>query len=186
MPEVFYASELIAQLALLAGLPTRPVVLIDGASGSGKSTLGSDLAEAMAAQLIHLEDLYPGWDGLEAASSQLFDEVLSSPTPRWRGWDWERNVHTHWRSVDPTPPLVVEGSGALSRCNRELATFGIWVELDEPTRKRRALDRDGDRYAPHWDRWAAQEEAFAQRERPADLADVTVDVRAGTLRKRTA
>jgi hypothetical protein len=48
------------------------------------------------------------------------------------------------------------------------------VELDEATRKRRALARDGEAYAPYWDRWAAQEAAFIAREHPQALADRVV------------
>ena len=186
MPDAYFATGVVARLALRASADSRPVVLIDGASGSGKSSLGGQLAAMLGAQLLHLEDMYPGWDGLEAASSELYREVLSSPSPRWRGWDWPRGVHTHWRSLDATQPLVVEGSGALSRQNRLLATFGIWLELDEATRKRRALDRDGDRYAPHWERWALQEREFLRRERPVELADAIVDVASGDLRMSTA
>jgi hypothetical protein len=80
---------------------------------------------------------------------------------------------------------VVEGSGALSARNRAVATFGIWIELDEATRKSRALDRDGDRYAPHWDRWAQQEREFALREHPSELADVIVRGDTGELRVRS-
>ena len=181
-----FSTELVDRLATLAGSPKRPVVLIDGGSGSGKSTLAAALSTRLNAQLVHLEDLYPGWEGLEAASSQLFEEILSSPSPRWRGWDWQRDVVTRWRSLDAELPLVIEGSGALSRRNRERATFGIWLELAEETRKERALRRDGDRYAPHWDGWASQERTFADRERPAELADVVVDVHTGTLRIRSA
>ena len=70
-----------------------------------------------------------------------------------------------------TRPLIIEGCGALSRANRALADVGIWVELDEATRKRRALARDGEAYAPYWDRWAAQEVAFIAREHPQSLAE---------------
>ena len=69
---------------------------------------------------------------------------------------------------------MIEGCGALSRANRALASFGIWVELDDESRKRRALARSGDDYAPHWDRWAAQEGAFIAREQPRGLADVVI------------
>jgi anthranilate synthase component 1/para-aminobenzoate synthetase len=41
-------------------------------------------------------------------------------------------------------------------------------------RKKRALDRDGAAYAPHWDRWAAQEDAMLARERTPDRADITL------------
>jgi len=151
----------------------RPVVLIDGGSGSGKTTLAPHLAAALGAELVHLDDFYPGWDGLEAGSRHVLDFVLSA-TPRWQRWDWVADAPAEWHDLDPTLPLVVEGSGSLSRANRALATFGIWVELDAVTRKHRALARDGDAYAPHWDRWAAQEAAFAARERPRELADHVV------------
>ncbi len=186
MPEPFVSPEMIERLARRAGSAARPVVLIDGGSGAGKSTLGTALASALGAELIRLEDLYPGWDGLQAASDQLFSEVLTSPTPRWQGWDWERSEVTHWRTVDPTLPLVIEGSGALSQRNRAAATLGIWVELDAVVRKARALARDGDRYAPHWERWAAQEREFALRERPAELADVIVHGDTGEIDVRSA
>ena len=44
------------------------VVLIDGRSGSGKTSLAADVAESLGAAVLHLEDLYPGWDGLGAGS----------------------------------------------------------------------------------------------------------------------
>ena len=100
--------------------------------------------------------------------------VLGSSAPRWRRWDWARDEPGNWQAVTSGSPLVVEGSGVLSRANRSFATFAVWVELDDVERRRRALDRDGDLYAPHWDRWAAQEVAFVAREHPAELADVVV------------
>jgi hypothetical protein len=48
------------------------------------------------------------------------------------------------------------------------------VELDDARRKARALARDGAAYERHWERWAAQEDAFLQREDPRALADVIV------------
>jgi uridine kinase len=181
-----FGPELVARIAELAGAADRPIVLIDGGSGSGKSTLAGALAVLLGAELVHLEDFYPGWDGLDAASTQLFEEILTSPTPRWLGWDWDLNRPTDWHPVSRTLPIVIEGSGALSQRNREAATFGIWVELDEPTRRQRALRRDGQRYAPHWNRWAVQERAFAERERPAEMADVTVLAHTGELRESPA
>ena len=40
------------------------VIAIDGPAGSGKTTLGDALAERGAA-VLHLDDLYDGWSGLE-------------------------------------------------------------------------------------------------------------------------
>ncbi len=153
-------------------LAERPVVLVDGGSGSGKTTLAAALAPALSAQLVRLDDIYRGWDGLEGGSLHIECEVLSLSHPRWQRFDWELEEPAEWHDLDAGRSLVIEGSGCLSRANRARASFAIWVELDEPTRKSRALQRDGDSYAPHWDRWARQEKAFAERENPRGLADL--------------
>jgi uridine kinase len=155
-------------------LAARPIVLIDGGSGSGKTTIAPGIAQAIDAQLVRLDDLYPGWDGLAAGSRLVHDLVLSNQ-PRWQRWDWSADAPAEWHHLDPARALVIEGSGALSRANRRRATFGIWVELDAGTRKLRALERDGDAYAPHWDDWAAQEARFAETEHPRQLADLVID-----------
>lgn len=181
-PDSVPRSEVVADVIERArASAVRPIVLIDGGSGAGKTELARAVVRGWGAPitLVRLEDIYPGWDGLEAASAQLHDEVLApllagTGVPRWRRWDWTRDAPAEWHQIDPELPLVVEGSGSLSRANRGLATLGVWIELDAVTRKRRALDRDGDAYRPFWDRWAAQEAAFAHRERPAELAELVI------------
>ena len=150
-------------------------ILIDGRSGSGKTELAALIAARWPdVQLVRLDDVYPGWDGLEAASRHVAESVLGAQ-PRWRRWDWAADAPAEWHDLHPNRPIVVEGCGALSRANRRLANLGVWVELDDVRRKERALARDGALYEPHWDRWAAQEDAFLQRERSPELADVAVD-----------
>jgi hypothetical protein len=160
------------ELVARASAASRPVVIIDGGSGAGKTSLGIRLAPALDAQLVSLDDIYPGWDGLEAGSAAVVADVLRAQGPGWRAWDWPADHAGEWHPLDPLRPLVVEGCGALSRASRARATLGVWVELDAAERKRRALDRDGDAYAPHWERWARQEAAFWAREHPERLADL--------------
>jgi uridine kinase len=150
-------------------------ILIDGRSGSGKTELAALLfARWPEMQLVRLDDVYPGWDGLEAGSRHVAESVLAA-RPRWRRWDWAADALAEWHDLDPHRPIVVEGCGALSRANRRRADLGVWVELDDVRRKERALSRDGALYEPHWDRWAAQEERFLHREHSRELADVVVD-----------
>lgn len=165
------------------------MLLIDGRSGSGKTTIGRAVAARWAlgqtAQLVRLDDIYPGWDGLEAASRHLVEHVLwprSAGRPAsWQRWNWERRAPATWHPVDPARPLVVEGCGSLSAEALSLAALGVWIELDAAERRRRALARDGDLFAPHWERWALQEREFAEWEDPRSLADLEIDGRlAGT------
>ncbi|HEX7835187.1 MAG TPA: hypothetical protein VF479_06930 [Pseudolysinimonas sp.] len=167
-------SESIASLAAVAAASgTRPVVLIDGRSGAGKTTLAERLAPLLGAQLVSLDDLYPGWGGLEAGSAAVRETVLRDVDPGWTRWDWASGEPAEWHPVDPAAPIVIEGCGALSRANRAIATFGIWIEVGAAERRRRALEREPG-FAPHWAEWARQEREFAAREHPKSLADQVV------------
>jgi uridine kinase len=153
-------------------------VLIDGRSGSGKTELARALVEEWpVAQLLRLDDFYPGWHGL-AAGSRAVPGILTGL--RWQAWDWAADRPGAWHQLDPERPVVVEGVGAVSRASRALADLAVWVELDDDTRKHRALERDGDAFAPHWDAWAAQELEFIGREHPREFADLLVDGREAT------
>jgi uridine kinase len=169
------------------------VILIDGPSGSGKTELALRMRAGWAGEvrptLLHLDDVYPGWDGLEAASVQITEHVLlplreqwmgrdriggEHRAPRWQRYDWVAERAVEWHEIDPALPLIVEGCGALSRRNARLADIRIWVEADDAVRKDRALARDGDPYAREWDRWEAQWQAFIRRENPRALATLVV------------
>ncbi len=172
-------AKRIRAAAAAQGAP-RVVLLIDGYSGSGKSTLANQLALVLQAQQVNLDAFYPGWGGLEVGSAMVRG-VLDPVNPGYRRWDWKRNEPSAWQKVNAKRDLIIEGSGCLSRANRDLATFGIWIRLDPAERKRRAMARDGSSFDDHWDRWAVQEQAFFLRERPDVVADVILDARTDEL-----
>jgi uridine kinase len=158
------------------------VLLVDGPSGSGKTDLTATIVArwtgADVPQVVHLDDVYPGWGGLRAASEQITTELLrpwrEGGSPRWRRWDWEASAPAEWHGLDPSRPLLVEGCGALSRANAALADLTIWVETDDVERRRRALARDGEVYERHWDEWEGQWREFVSRESPRSLATLIV------------
>ncbi|HWM33398.1 MAG TPA: ATP-binding protein [Pseudolysinimonas sp.] len=155
---------------------TRTVVLIDGRSGAGKTSLARVIAPAIGAHLVSLDDLYPGWQGLQAASRMVHEQLLRREEPGWRRWDWGSGRQAEWHPVDPDAPIVIEGCGAISRASRALADVAIWVEAPDAVRRQRALDREPG-FAAHWESWAEQERAHADRENPRALADVIVESR---------
>lgn len=173
------AGEALRAVRALAAARTTWTVLVDGRAGAGKSTLARALAAASGATLVRLDDVYPGWDGLEAGAEAVRRSLL---VPRatgrggtWRRWDWTADRPAEQHAVPATGGLICEGCGVLTRRSAPLASLRIRVELDAERRKARALRRDGELFAPHWDRWAAQEDAVIRAESPAALADLVVD-----------
>lgn len=168
-------AELVRQLTA-TGATT---VLLDGRSGSGKSTLADHLQQSWeSSAVVRLDDIYPGWDGLawtvDHIRSELLEPRAADCPGRWRRWDWSASAPAGWHVVEPHRRLIVEGVGALTPANRELADLGIWFDAPDALRKQRALARDGDTYRPHWDRWAAQEDDFIARYAPRRAADYVV------------
>ncbi|UOR02654.1 hypothetical protein MUN77_04915 [Leucobacter allii] len=233
------------------------VVILDGRSGSGKTSLAARIAERFRADgrpaaVLHVEDLYPGWDGL-AAGSRAVPEALAMGV--YRRYDWEARAFAERVPVPAGVPLIIEGCGALTAANlaaavarvragsservgadaaervgagaaeqvradaaeraragaaarrsadgaapgRSAAGTGervaamraageiaggsgaarqrvraVWLDCPEALRRERALARDGDVFAPHWERWAAQEAAFFAAHEPWALADEVI------------
>lgn len=170
--------------AVTAAGSAAPVVLIDGPSGAGKSSL-ADLLVAhwrgdVGARIVRMDDLYPGWDGLDAASAALHTDLLeplaTSGTGRWRRWDWSRQRPAEWNEVAGPAPLVVEGCGTLAAANVRRAHLALWLDADDALRKERALERDGATFASHWDQWQSEFERYLAREKPRANADLVLDV----------
>ena len=173
--ELAALAQEVRQLESRAGATT--VVVIDGASGSGKSTFATRLAAATGAGLLRLEDMYPGWDGLDEGAQRLVDDVLE-PLSRGeqatiRRWDWLAMRELDREPLVTEPLLIVEGVGAGSRAAAPFISLLIWLEAETEERYARAIARDGELYLGHWDRWAAQEQVTFAREATRDRADRT-------------
>ena len=134
-----------------------PVVTIDGYSGSGKSTLAAALASLLPGwQVLHLDDWYPGWDGLAAGTDiarRIAADLRGGRASSYEAWDWEADETGATIRV-PLAPTIIEGCGAIEA----EADLAIWIaDPGEDERRSRALARDGQTYAPHWRRWADQD-----------------------------
>jgi uridine kinase len=159
-------------------------VVIDGPSGAGKSTVADILLalwpvmpgrSEQDVQLVRLDDIYPGWDGLEAAATvveNILGERLRGRASAWQRFDWGSGERTTWHDVTPHQPLIIEGCGSLSQTAQDAAEIRVWVSVAEEIRKDRALSRGGEDFESHWDVWDQQFERRIRRENPARFANM--------------
>lgn len=152
----------------------RRVIALDGPSGSGKTVLATELAAFLRARgaavtVIAMDDLYPGWHGLEAGVTRVVEGVLipfadGASEVTLRCWDWAHDTEGEWQQVPVTDLLIVEGVGCGARACAPYLDLLAWVDGPEPVRRARALARDGEGYAPYWAMWAEQERRHFRRE----------------------
>ncbi|MGG5257310.1 hypothetical protein [Phycicoccus avicenniae] len=175
-------------LAALRDAPARcggvKVLAVDGPSGSGKTTLAKGVVDALGCPVVHMDELFPGWDGLADAVPLLVNQVLiplsRGRAARYRLWDWETDTWGGSRDVAHAPLLVVEGCASSVGAAGGYAALRVWVEAGRAERMRRGLARDGETFRPHWERWAAQERALFTADRTRERADVVLSTGDGS------
>lgn len=180
------------QVVSLVDKTPTPIILIDGRAASGKSSLAAALKNALfkeleqAPRLIHMDDLYPGWEGLQLGSFYLNQQILqplsAGKTAHWQIFDWECQERGNsaepgngWREFSGGAPLIVEGCGSLSRLASELAHYRVWIETEQTERHKRWIARDGEKFNNYWHIWAAQEDEFYQQHNSKQLADLVIE-----------
>ena len=172
-----------------SGTPT-PIILVDGRTGSGKTTFAAALQNRLfqkgesAPRVIHMDDLYEGWDGLQAGVDYLIRQILSPLGRRegasWQEYDWAAGERSGtWREFRGGTPLIIEGVGSLSRVAAEQADVAIWLEADQEVRRARLNDRQGpgDRDGSWFAMWSAQEADFYAREKSDEIADQVIETK---------
>jgi uridine kinase len=183
-----HAQAVAARILELEEQKTTPIIAIDGRAASGKTTLAKLIGEAYFAvnqstlRIVHMDDLYPGWEGLRAGSAYLHSQILlplrAGKNANWQIWDWSTSQRgssaepgNGWRQFGPGVPLVIEGCGSISRLTRDLIDLAIWLEAPVEIRKSRWMQREGAESGHYWGLWQAQEDEFYQAEQSASLAD---------------
>jgi energy-coupling factor transporter ATP-binding protein EcfA2 len=162
------------------------LICIDGPAGSGKTTLAAEVAGLSAAPVLHMDDMFEGWDGMPGIIDQL--ESLLRPLAAgqpgtYRRWDWSGNAWAETVVVPPAPLLVLEGVGSGSGVVGDLITVLAWVEVPYELRLQRGLERGGIGVAENWRQWAVDEQDLFARERTRERADVILDGRVGAARR---
>ncbi len=154
------------------------IILIDGKSGAGKTRLATTMAAAMSATVVHLDDVYTGWNGLVAGRDQVLASVLMplahGQSGEYVSWDWVNDRPGERVSVAPASVMIVEGCGISTPASRAVADTVIWVDAPDAVRFDRLRSRDGDRFDSHLEGWEAQVAAHITDNSPDTTASVIV------------
>jgi uridine kinase len=158
--------------------PVR-VVAVDGPSAAGKSTFAAALGAALGTVVVHMDDLFPGWDGLAAGvplvTTQVLEPLARGEAAAYRRWSWVRDRWAGTTAVPHTELLVLEGVGSSARPAGDYASVRVWVEARRDVRFERGIARDGEAYRPNWERWARQEDALFLADGTRARADVLLE-----------
>ena len=177
------AAEVVRRtLAAPPSLGTRRLICLDGPAGSGKTTLAARVRRAVPAgvscRVVHLDDLYPGWDGLRAGVEHVVETVVrpfaAGRPGRYRRWDWHSSAPGPWVDVPLVDLLVLEGVGAGSLLVDDVVTTLVWVEADDDVRLSRGVERDGVASRDDFVAWMASEAPYLDGQRTRARADLVV------------
>lgn len=165
---------------LFSQAPKPLVLAIDGPAGSGKSTLANEIARAFAGtysiEVIHLDELYNGWN--DALSAELFERIAELISAQRTGqatdlamYDWAQQSFSRRREIKVAELLIVEGVGSSNQLLREDLTTTIWLDIDAGIGLTRVLERDGEEIHDEMVKWQNMERAYFQRDLTRERAD---------------
>ena len=163
-----------------------PVILIDGRTGSGKTEFATDLQNELfrtleqAPRVISMDDLYPGWGGLNEGALYLLQQILiplsKNQTAYWQRYNWQTESREQsLTSFQGGTPLIIEGCGAISLASSELADYTIWLSAPKDVRRKRFSLRDGGAYDQYFEKWSEQEDEFYKTHKSEQLANLLIE-----------
>ncbi|GGL02594.1 uridine kinase family protein [Mangrovihabitans endophyticus] len=160
------------------------LVAVDGPSGSGKTWFAGRLAAALAAPVVHTDDLLDGWDDQFTFWPRLERQVLEpmrrGETATYRRYLWHRGAFGGVPVViEPPATLIVEGVSAARAAIRPELSMSVFVLAPPALRLSRGLARDdgGDpvAFAAYLERWRVAEDRHFAADDTAAYADLLVD-----------
>jgi uridine kinase len=166
----------------------KPVlVAVDGFGGSGKTTIANKLRDLLgSAYVIPIDDfIVKERLGERSAEQPYFDRArleqqllipASNGRPvKYQRLEWVENKLSEPIEVPKADYLIIEG---ITTCHPDLAKYydyKIWVEAPIEIAKQRGKQRDADNEnEPHWDLWAANDLAYAEKYHPEQHVDFVI------------
>jgi uridine kinase len=167
------------------GLGATRLICVDGPAGSGKTTVAERLAttatrRGLTVLLLHMDDLYDGWDGAVRGFGLLRDHVLAriaaGQEGRYRRYDWHAGTYAERHTVPAgLDVLIVEGVTSADRGVEPWPSLRIWVETSNAFRLDRGIERDGEALRDRWLDWMRWERDHFAEQGTRSRADLVVD-----------
>lgn len=162
------------------------LICIDGPAGSGKTTLAATLQVILNASVVHMDDMYNGWNEalVDSTWQRIHHEVLE---PLSRGndahvdaYDWQRGCQV--RSVIPAAEvLIVEGVGSFHPLIADRADDLLWVDVSDDVNMDRVIARDGESVREPMQLFQKQQQEYFNFYRVEERADLRLVGRSGTV-----
>jgi adenylate kinase family enzyme len=150
------------------------LLAIDGPAGAGKTTFAAQLeAELLVngtVKVIHMDDLYNGWDNaLSNPLSEILDRISTAHIAGRefviKIFNWHIMQFDREEIVTPTDYLIIEGVGAAQQIVREAGATAYWLDIEPEIGLQRVLDRDGAHFEVQMRQWQVdQDKHFARDE----------------------
>ena len=147
---------------------------IDGPAGAGKTTyaeqLEAELSVNATVKIIHMDDLYNGWDNaLSNALSEILDRIstahLAGRECVIKKFNWSTMQFDSEEIITPTDFLIIEGVGAAQQIVRESGAITYWLDIEAEIGLQRVLARDGAHIEVQMRQWQIdQDKHFARDE----------------------
>jgi len=164
--------QLIAALLDLCSEKKRPIIAIDGPAGAGKTTLAHEiflaLSPKMSVNVIHMDDLYDGWDNalgadLSAILRYLANQHQKNSPAQIKRYNWANTSFGETEVLEPADLLVLEGVGSGDKSLQDELAALIWIDIDPEVGVKRVIDRDGYQVEDEMKKWlGTQQEYFSQ------------------------
>ena len=133
------------------------------------------------AELIHMDDMYQGWDNALTAAimtkimTQVLEPIGQSETAIYKKFDWINNTPGDLAEIAAPEVLIIEGVGAAAEQLRQFASLAIWIEVAAEIGYARVMKRDGDQISTQMQLWQQQERSWHQLDGTKSACDLWLD-----------
>ena len=143
------------------------LIAIDGRAGAGKTTLAAVLFAELklkhSVDVIHMDDLYDGWDNaLGVKLTQTLEIIVKAhqlnKTFEIDIYNWGSMKFDSTQKIEPVEILILEGVGAGQKVVRQAGATLYWLDIDPEVGLARVLKRDGNQIAEQMKQWQIDQE----------------------------